>query len=186
MDDSEIVDLYLQRNEAALEHTARKYGARLRRVSVTIVDDSSTAEECENDTYLEAWRRIPPHTPRTYLFAFLAKIIRNLSIDCCKSRERLKRKVYITELSEELECCIPSGEDLQAELEGRELAECISGFLWNLPQLQRRVFLRRYWYGDSIGAVSRRYLLEQSAVKSMLFRTRNALRDFLKKEGYTL
>lgn len=186
MEDSQIVELYLQRDEAAVGHTAEKYGSRLRRLSLGIVDDAQTAEECENDTYLQAWERIPPHEPRNYLFAFLSRITRNLSIDCCRSRDRLKRGAVITELSAELECCIPAPDDTACRIEGQELARTISAFLKTQPQSHRNVFVRRYWYADSVAQIARRYHMTQSKVKSMLFRTRNALRTHLEQEGYLL
>lgn len=186
MEDSQIVDLYFARDEAAIQHTAQAYGSRLRRISYNIVDDMQTAEECENDTYLQAWQRIPPQEPRNYLFAFLSRITRNLSIDRCRSRERLKRSACITELSAELECCIPAPDDIPCRMEAQLLARIISVFLKTLPGTQRNVFLRRYWFADSIAAIARRYHMTQSKVKSMLFRTRNALRAHLEKEGYEL
>jgi RNA polymerase sigma-70 factor (ECF subfamily) len=186
MEDSQIVDLYLQRDEMAVDHTAEKYGHRLRRLSQGIVDDEQTAEECENDTYLQAWQRIPPHEPRDYFYEFLARITRHLSIDRCRSRDRLKRQAQMVELSQELESCIPAPEDTPCRVEGKLLAESISGFLRTLPENQRRVFLRRYWYADSVQDIARRYHMSQSKVKSMLFRTRNSLREHLQKEGFDL
>ena len=186
MEDSQIIDLYLQRDEAAVTHTAEKYGTRLRRLAYGIVDDQQTAEECENDTYLQAWQRIPPHEPRDYFYEFLSRIIRHLSIDCCRSRDRLKRKAQIVELSDELECCIPAPDDTACRMEAQLLADMISTFLKTLPRTQCDVFLRRYWFADSIHAIARRYHISESKVKSMLFRTRNALRQHLEKEGYLL
>ena len=89
MEDREIVALYFSRDEDAVGETSRKYGARLRGISRDIVEDGPTAEECENDTYLEAWNRIPPHDPSDYLFPILARIVRNLSLDACRTRNRL-------------------------------------------------------------------------------------------------
>lgn len=186
MDDNAIVELYLARDERAVAQTAQRYGARIRQVSFGIVGDRQTAEECENDTYLEAWESIPPHEPRSYLYAFLIRIVRQRSIDRCRSRERLKRKVYITELSAELETCIPAPDDMDSRMDGIVLGQVISEYLRTLPEQQRRVFLRRYWFADPIDAICRRYLMSQSKVKSMLFRTRNGLRAYLEKEGYQL
>lgn len=186
MDDSQIVDLYLSRDETAITQTEKKYGTRLRRLSHGIVEDMQTAEECENDTYLQAWQRIPPHEPKDYFYAFLSRITRNLSIDRCRSRERLKRQAHICELSAELECCIPAPDDTLCRMEGQLLADIISAFLKTLPESQRNVFLRRYWFVDSVKTIAQRYHMSQSKVKSMLFRTRNALRTHLEKEGYIL
>lgn len=186
MDDHQIVDLYLQRDESAIARTAEQYGSRLRKVSYGIVGDHQIAEECENDTYLQAWQRIPPHEPRSYLYAFLARITRHLSIDHCRNGNRLYRRAVITELSAELENCIPAPDDTQCKLEAQILADIISNFLKAQSEVKRNVFLRRYWFMDSIEDIARRYQITQSKVKSMLFRTRNALWEHLQKEGYTL
>lgn len=186
MEDTQIVDLYLSRDEQAIAQTSQRYGNQLRRLAYGIVDDWQTAEECENDTYMQAWERIPPHEPRGYLLAFLSRITRNLSINQCRRQERLKRNALLTELSAELECCIPAPNDVQCQIEAQLLAEIISGFLETLPKQQCDIFLRRYWFADSIDAIARRYLMTQSKVKSMLFRTRNLLREHLEKEGYIL
>lgn len=186
MEDSQIVEAYLQRNEAAISYTATHYGARLRSISYGIVRSHETAEECENDTYLQAWNTIPPNTPHSYLFAFLARIVRHISIDRCRYQQRLCRSAYIQELSAELQCCIPGPEDTERRMEAIALGQTISAFLRTLPEEARNVFIRRYWYMDSIVDISRRFGITQSKVKSMLFRSRNALRKLLEKEGFTL
>lgn len=163
MDDITIIDLYFARDEAAIRHTAEKYGGRLRALSHGIVQDMQTAEECENDTYLQAWNAIPPHDPKEYLYAFLARITRHISLNRCRDRRRLKRSAYICELSAELEQCIPA-----------------------LDEEKRNLFLRRYWYLDSISDLARRFAMSESKVKTTLFRCRAQLRAHLEKEGYTL
>ena len=113
MDDNRIVDLFLKRDEEAIAQTSKKYGKRLRSLAYKIVNDHETAEECENDTYMEAWNSIPPHDPGNYLYAFLARITRHISLNCCRNRDRLKRSAFICELSEELEQCIPASNDVE-------------------------------------------------------------------------
>ena len=186
MDDGKIVDLYLRRNEAAIKETSDKYGRRLQSLAYGIVEDIQTAEECENDTYMETWNSIPPHEPRNYFYAFLARITRNISLNRCRDRSRLKRSAYICELSSEMEQCIPAPDDAHCRLEKAELARAINGFLASLDKEKRNIFLRRYWYLDSIPAISRRYAYSESKVKSILFRSRNQLRAYLEKEGYDL
>ncbi len=110
MEDEKIVDLFLDRDESAISHVAEKYGSRLCTISYRITQDHATAEECENDTYLEAWNRIPPNEPRAYLPTFLSKIVRNISLNRCIERKRLKRSAYVSELSKEMEQCI-AGKD---------------------------------------------------------------------------
>jgi RNA polymerase sigma-70 factor (ECF subfamily) len=186
MDDPTIVDLYLRRDENAIKETAYKYGRRLRSLANGIVDDPETAEECENDTYMEAWNTIPPHEPKHYLYAFLARITRHIALNCCRDRSRLKRSAHICELSSELEQCIPAPDDGLCRVESAELARAINGFLATLELEKRNIFLRRYWFGDSVKNIAALTGIKESAVSVRLSRTRNALAQHLNKEGYSL
>lgn len=182
MDDSSIVDLYLERDENAIRHTSEKYGARLRYISYGITEDHPTSEECENDTYLQAWNRIPPHEPRTYLMPFLIRIIRALSINRCVSENRLKRKAVVTEITSEMEQCLPSSSSVEKELEGKLLAEAISRFLHEQPEEKRIIFMRRYFYLDTAASIAKRYGHKESSVRMTLMRMRNELHAYLEKE----
>ena len=186
MDDSRIVELYWQRNEAAIRQTSEKYGGRLRSLAYGIVSDRQTAEECENDTYLKAWNAIPPHQPKSYLYAFLARITRHIALNCCRDRGRLKRSAFICELSAELEQCIPAPDDTACRLDDMMLANVVNGFLSQLDAEKRNIFIRRYWYLDSVAAIAGRLALSESKVKTTLFRCRRRLREYLEKEGYRL
>lgn len=184
MEDISIVDLYLKRREEAIARTSEKYGSRLRTVSMGIVQDWQSAEECENDTYLQAWNRIPPSKPYEYLFAFLARIVRHISVDLCRKRDALKRDALLVELTQEMEQCIPSGDDPQSQLDKKLLGEQISRYLSALPPEKRNIFMRRYWYMDSVADIAGKLRISQSKVKVTLYRCRQDLRRFLEKEGY--
>ena len=184
MEDAQIVTLFLERNESAISETAAKYGQRLRSLSFGIVQNRETAEECENDTYLEAWKRIPPHEPRKYLYAFLARITRHLALNRIREAKSQKRHAFLTDLSAELEQCLPSGEDPQ--LDQLALKEALNGFLATLSVEKRNIFLRRYWFLDSIERISEGFGISQSKVKTTLFRCRKGLKSYLEQEGYEL
>lgn len=186
LEDFKIVDLFFNRDESALQYTSEKYGKRLRSISYGIVQDVQTAEECENDTYMKAWESIPPHSPKEYLYAFLARITRHISLDCCRTRSRLKRSAYISELSAEMEQCIPAPNDVECKIDDMFFADIINQFLASLSIEKRNIFIRRYWYLDSITDISKRFGYSESKVKTTLFRSRNDLRNLLEKEGYTL
>lgn len=186
LDDNKIVELYLLRDENAIMQTTEKYGTRLRSLAYEIVCDSQTADECENDTYVSAWQSIPPHEPRSYLYAFLARITRHIALNCCRNRNRLKRSAFICELSSEMEQCIPSPDDVECRIDDMELKNVLNGFLSKLDDEKRNIFVRRYWYLDSISAISERFALSESKVKTTLFRLRKQLREQLEREGYTL
>lgn len=180
------MELFLKKDDSAIARTAEKYGGRLRAVALRITGDYSVAEECENDTYMEAWRIIPPNEPRTYLPAFLYRITRNIAVNRCEQRDRLKRKALLTELSEEMEQCIPSPDDVESRIEGAELAGILSGYLSKQPKEKRVIFMQRYFYFDSVADIAKRYGCSESRIKTMLFRMRGDIREYLIKEGYVL
>jgi len=186
LDDHRIVELYLLRDETAIQQTKEEYGSRLRSLAYGIVRDTQTAEECENDTYMEAWNTIPPHEPRSYLYAFLARITRHISLNCCRDRSRLKRSAFICELSAEMEQCIPAPDDAACRIDDLVLRDAINGFLSKLDEEKRNIFIRRYWYLDSISDISKRFALSESKVKTTLHRCRSRLREHLEQESYTL
>ena len=184
--DEQIVGLYLTRDESAIQHTAEKYGSRLRTLAFGITEDRQAAEECENDTYMEAWQSIPPHEPKTYLYAFLARIARHISLNFCRNRDALKRNGHICALTEELEQCIPSPDDAACRVDDLVLQQAINGFLEHIGVEKRNIFLRRYWFLDSVEDIARRFGFSTSKVKTTLFRCRKELREFLVKEGFSL
>ena len=184
MDDELIVKLYWDRSEHAISETSRKYGAYCHSIAYGILQSREDAEESVNDTYMDAWNAMPPHRP-SILATFLGKITRRISIDRWRSLNRIKRGGgEVTLALEELEQCIAGGQSPEREIEKKELAQAINRFLDKLPILERRVFLARYWYMESIQQISARFRFSQSKVTSMLFRTRNKLRRLLEKEGY--
>ena len=186
MDDGSIVDLYLARDETAIAQTSGKYGAALRTLANRILCDEPASEECENDTYLEAWNRIPPHEPRDYFFPFIGRITRHLAIDRCRRRDAQKRSALLCELTAELALCLPAKENVEAEVNASELAAVIRRFLAGCTDEQRGIFLRRYWYFDTIPAVAARFGFTQSKVKVTLHRLRERLRAVLEEEGWTI
>ena len=186
MEDERIIRLYFLRDESALEHTAEKYGAKLRSVSFGITSDEQTAEECENDTYLKAWNSIPPNEPNTYFYPFLARITRHISIDRCRERKSLKRDTHIVELTNELAACLPASDGVESKIDAKMLGEAISRYLLTLSDEKQVIFMRRYFYLDSIAEISSRLSISESKVKTTLFRIRSSLREYLIKEGYSI
>ena len=183
MDDKTIVDLYWQRDEQAIGETRNKYGRYCYAIAYGILHSAPDAEECENDTYLDAWNAMPPHKP-TLLKTFLGKITRRISLDRLKRQTADKRGGGVVPLTlDELHECLPDHAAIDENLRAEELARAIDAFLRTLDKDACRVFLRRYWYFDSVGAIARRYGFGQSKVKMMLHRTRESLRDYLEKEG---
>lgn len=185
MEDSQIVGLYWERNQKAIQETAGKYGGLLERISWNILRSRSDAEECVNDTYLRAWNAIPPTRP-VVLGTWLGTIVRNLSLDRWKRDRTEKRGAGADLLLGELAECIPASGGPQQALEDQALAQLLSAFLRRLPQESRIIFLRRYWYGDAVADIATELCCGQGKIKSSLFRTRKALKRYLEKEGIAL
>lgn len=184
MDDKEIIDLYFSRNEEAIVQTDKKYGPYCYRIAHNILTNREDAEESVSDTYVRAWEAMPPHRPAV-LATFLGKLTRNLSIDRWRARSAARRGGGETELSlEELGECVSGGQNVEEALERKEALRAYIAFLEALPVTERRVFLSRYWYVESVETIARKYGFSQSKVKTMLHRTRKKLRKKLAEEGY--
>lgn len=181
MEDTEILELYRQRNENAIRETDMAYGKKLHGLAERIVENREDGEECVSDTYLAAWESIPPQRPN-YFFAWLAKVCRNFAFGILDKRHAAKRSAQVVTLTAEMERCIPDNRR-EAELEGEEIGRILNDFLSTLSQESRILFLRRYWYAESIADIARRYGMGESKVKTSLHRTRLKLREQLAKEG---
>ena len=183
MDDSEIIELYFQRSEEAVTQTASKYGKYCYQIAYHILSSREDSEESVNDTYLAAWNTMPPRRP-TILSAFLGKLTRYISLDRWKKRSAQKRGGGQVALSlEELEECISGGDDPKKEVDRKELLRYLNRFLDALPETQRRVFVCRYWYLESIPEIAARFGFSESKVTAMLHRLREKLRARLQLEG---
>lgn len=184
MEDSKILDLFFARNEDAIRHTDHTYGRRLFILADNIVNNDQDAEESVSDTYLKAWETIPPQRP-TYFFAYLAKICRHFALGRLDWKNAAKRKAEVVTLTQEMELCIPDNARDQ-ELEGKELGRILNAFLKTLSPENRMVFLRRYWYVDTVAEIAVRYGISESAVMTRLSRTRKKLSEYLQKEGISV
>ena len=183
MDDSEIIELYFQRSEEAVTQTASKYGKYCYQIAYHILSSREDSEESVNDTYLAAWNTMPPRRPNI-LSAFLGKLTRYISLDRWKKRSAQKRGGGQVALSlEELEECISGGDDPEKEVDRKELLRYLNRFLDALPETQRRVFVCRYWYLESIPEIAARFAFSESKVTAMLHRLREKLRARLQLEG---
>lgn len=184
MEDEKILQLYFARDEEALRQTQVCYGGRLLTLAQNIVRNREDAEESVNDTYLAAWQTIPPKKPNFFL-AYLSKICRNFAFGKLDWQQAAKRRAEVVTLSQEMEQCIPD-KAREAELESREIARAVNDFLRGLTPENRGLFLRRYWYCDTIEEIARRYGMGQSKVKMRLRRIRQQLAAYLEQEGIFL
>lgn len=184
MEDVKIVQLYWDRNESAISETANKYGNYCTSIAQNILGDHEDAQECVNDTYLNAWNSMPPHRPNM-LRTFLGKITRNLSFNKYKHDHAHKRgDGQISAILDELSECVSGKDDVQAEVEYHELVRAIDEFLDSLSPQKRRIFVCRYWYNDSISEIAKQFRMKENAVSMTLRRIRSKLRQYLVDRGY--
>jgi len=181
MDDSKIIELFFARDENAIKYTDDTYGRRLYRLADNILQNGQDAEESVSDTYLKAWDTIPPQKPQ-HFFGYIAKICRNFALKKIDWMNAQKRKAEVVTLTQEMESCIPDP-SRALELDGRELGRILDVFLRTLTSENRMVFMRRYWYVDTIAEIAARYGLSESAVQMRLNRTKSKLAAYLAKEG---
>ena len=184
MEDKKIIELFWARNEDAIAEADATYGRKLRALANKILNNREDAEESVSDTYMKTWEIIPPQRPN-YFYAFIASICRHLSFHKVDWKQAAKRNAEVVALTDEMELCIPDTSH-ERELEGKEIGRLLNAFLATLPKETRLIFLRRYWYFDTIAAICRDTGSSESRVKSMLYHTRRKLREHLEREGIEL
>ena len=184
MEDEKIIDLYWARDEAAIHETDVKYHHYCGAIALRILENMEDAEECVNDTWLHTWNAVPPERPNI-LSVFLGRITRNLSIDRYRMKHAARRRSNMEPVDLEL-ADLEGRYHLDAQIEDRVIARAISDFLRQTDTFSRILFVRRYWYLESIHDLAERYNVSESKVKSNLFRTRKALRQHLLEEGVSI
>ena len=185
MTDMELVELYWQRSEEAIAGSARKYGRYLMKLAMNILHLHEDAEECVNETYLSAWRQMPSDRPQR-LLPYLGRIARCLALNRYDYRTAGKRAQDFTLQLSELEDCLCAPNSTEAQYDERALSAAISDFLRTLDEESRNMFIRRYWYSDSIRQIALRLGVRESKVKSQLFRVRGRLQAYLQEEGFSV
>ncbi len=185
MQDNEIVDLYWARSEDAISQTNIKYGSYCRKIAMNIVANTEDSEECVNDTYLSAWDSMPEERPNL-LAPFLAAIVRNHALDLYRRSHSQKRGAGEVPLALDELTDVAGSSSTEAEVDLSLLSGHINSFLAGLEESSRIVFVRRYFYVDTLADIARTSSLSEAAVKSLLFRLRQKLKEFLEKEGYEL
>ena len=180
MDDGKIVDLYWARNEKAITESQRKYGRMLSSLSYSLLSSYEDAEECVNDTYLDAWNAMPEARPE-FLGAFLSKITRRISVDRFRAKHR-ERRGGMNEIVSELDECIPSEDRVERQYENMLLRDEINDFLYSQPKEKRVMFVLRYFYSKSVSEIARQISVGESKVKTTLFRMRKELQERLEEK----
>lgn len=181
LEDSRIINLFFDRSEQAISELSIKYGTVCTRVARNILNNNLDAEECVNDAYLGAWNTIPPQNPNP-LLTYVCRIVRNLAIKKYHVNTAVKRNSFYDAALDELEECISSAITVESELSAKEFSRVIDKFLDTLDVENRVMFVLRYWYSDSIPVIAQKFHISCNNVSVRLLRTREKLKNYLKKE----
>jgi len=182
MEDKKIIQLLFARAENAIVELSTRFGKQLHRIAYNILENQSDAEECTNDTYLALWNAIPPVSPDP-LAPYVYRTGRNTALKRLHRDTAQKRDRRYDVSLEELNGCLP-GEDVEQMIDARDLGRTMDRFLETTTKENRYIFVRRYWYGDSVGDIARELRMQENAVYVRLNRIRNGLKEYLQKEGY--
>lgn len=182
MDDQSIVELYLQRDENAIKESRNKYEAYCYRIAMNILSVAEDVEECINDTWISVWNRIPPVIPKS-LKAFLGKLVRDISLSRYRAVHAKKRYNGMELILDELAECIPSEQDIQESLEQKELSGTVNGWLDSLPQEDRVLFVKRYYYGETVKQLSEMQSCTENQMAQKMMKLRNKLKAHLLSGG---
>jgi len=183
MEDQKIIELFFARSEQAIAQTREKYGALCTWIAGNMLSSPEDVEECVNDALLALWNAIPPERPKP-LGAYVARITRNQARMRLTYNTAQKRSEAMRLSLQELDACLASPLNVEQEVMTRELTACIEHYLQTIDEESRNIFLRRYWFFDSIEQIAAGFGISKSKVKMRLLRTRNALRQYLFREGY--
>ena len=185
MEDSKIIDLFFDRSEQAISELSNKYGKLCMLIANNILGNRQDAEECVNDAYLGTWNSIPPQKPNP-LQTYICKIVRNIAITRYHTNTAMKRNSHYDVALEEMEHCLFSSETAESTFQAKELSRLLDRFLSSLDTRSRVMFVRRYWYADSVTDIAESFKTRPNNVSVQLSRIRNKLRKFLIQEGYMI
>lgn len=185
MKDEEIIALFFERSEQAITELETRYGTLCRRIALNILGNRQDAEECVNDAYLGLWNAIPPEKPHP-LSGYVCRIVRNLSLKKYHANTAEKRNSSYDAALDELEDCLSAPETTESALSAKELTSLLNAFLGTLSKEDRMLFLRRYWFSDSVAELAKSFGISENNTSVRLSRIRGKLKQYLRKEGYLL
>ena len=185
MEDSAIIALYFDRNEAAIRETDNKYGAFCHKIAFNILSVNEDTEECVSDTYMKVWNLIPPERPIKFM-AWLGKIVRNTALSMYTKLHAKKRFNGMELMLDELSECIPSGVSLEKEIEDKEITIAINTWLKSISAEERYLFIRRYWYGDAVNELAKQQKVSPHTMTQRLYRIREKLKLYFEREGIAI
>ena len=183
MEDREIIRLFLARDENAIEELVKKFRPLAKHIAFNILGNEEDAEECINDAYYAVWNNIPPADPNS-LPAYLGTIVRNISTERYHANSAKKRNSYYDVALEELSDCFPSDKNVEDEAITSSMIKSVNSFLDGLKKDDRKMFIRRYWYSESIEMIAKENGISKNKAAVKLHRIRKRLHAYLRKEGY--
>lgn len=184
MEDTEIVSLFWERDEKALNAAAEKFGSYCMKIAQNILGNREDSQECFNDTLLKAWESIPPHKPENPL-AFFGKLTRNIAINMHRKNTAAKRGGGEYGLVwEELSECVSEKGGVEEQAELADLTAAVNEFLKTLPDTKRKICVLRYSHFEPVADIAFELGVKESYVLTALARTRKKLKAFLTEKGF--
>lgn len=185
MEDTKIIELFWNRDQKAIEETSGKYGKLCKYIAINILKDEQEAEEIVNETMFGVWNSIPPNRP-TYFKAFLCKVTKNIAMTRAKYINAEKRKPEYQIALEEIGDVLSDNESIEEKYELQEVTDIMNEYLKGIDKIKRIIFVKRYWYSESVADISNELGLSESMVKTTLFRVRRDMKKYLEKKGVVL
>lgn len=185
MEDDQIIELLWNRDETAVSELNGKYGAYCHTIAFNVLSNNEDAEECVSEALLRVWNAIPPERPKV-LYAWLGRIVLNTSLKLWEKNHAKKRSAGLDLVLSELEDCVPSSQDIERQLESKEIVRVINSWLRTLNENDRAVFVRRYWYGDPVNELAAKCAVSPTRMAKRLYTLRTKLKKALEREGITL
>lgn len=178
LDDSKITELFFERSEQAIDELSKKYGSLCAKIAANILGNSRDAEECVNDAFLGVWNTVPPQKPDP-LSSYVCRIVRNLAIKKYRANTALKRNSFYDVALDEIENCFPALNSVEDEFNAAQMTDTLNEFLENLDRKSRIMFIRRYWYSDSVENIAKMFGTSNHNVSVRLSRVRKKLKNHL-------
>lgn len=186
MNDREIIRLFAERDEKAIEEISQKYGRYCHSIAKNILQNDEDAEECVNDAYLKLWENVREKKP-TNLKLFLAKIVRNIALNKYEEKKREKRGGgEVTLALDEISEIVSGTAQTEAEAYYSELVRAVNSFLRTASERDCGIFINRYFDFYSTAEIASFYGIKESNVLKILSRMREKLKKYLEKEGYDI
>lgn len=177
--DEMLIDLIVQREEAALGVLYDRYAALVYAIALRVTGDRQTAEEVMQDVFQNIWQTAGGFRPQTGVVAgWIIGIARHRAIDVLRSKRERGRNREVTGV--EIRMVSLSVGGIEGDVEQRALREAVRAALAELPPAQRQAIEMAYYGGFTQTEIAERLGEPLGTVKTRLRLGLMKLRDVLR------